>query len=78
MRNPHRIFDWHYIGQIYGGDFAKFCGLLKICISRENENEMKKKNEIVNVNEVEIEITNKNDPSKWISTHCGNRFLTKL
>ena len=21
--------DWHYIGQIYGGDFAKFCGLLR-------------------------------------------------
>ena len=26
---PHR-FDWHYIGQIYIGDFAKFCGLLRI------------------------------------------------
>ena len=25
-----RRFDWHYIGQIYGGDFAKFCGLLKV------------------------------------------------
>ena len=23
-------FDWHYKGQIYGGDFAKFCGLLRI------------------------------------------------
>ena len=23
-------FDWHYIGQIYGGDFTKFCGLLRI------------------------------------------------
>ena len=21
---------WHYIGQIYGGDFAKSCGLLRI------------------------------------------------
>ena len=78
MQNLHCRLDRYYIKQIYGGDFAKFCGLLKICISRENENEMKKKNEIVNVNEVEIEITNKNDPSKWISTHCGNRFLTKL
>ena len=29
MRNLHRRFDWHYIGQIYGGDFPKFCGLLK-------------------------------------------------
>ena len=28
--NLHRRFDWHYIGQIYGGDFAKFCGLLRI------------------------------------------------
>ena len=24
------IFDWQYIGQIIGGDFAKFCGLLRI------------------------------------------------
>ena len=24
------LFEWHYIGKIYGGDFAKFCGLLKI------------------------------------------------
>ena len=23
-------FDWHYIGQINGGDFEKFCGLLRI------------------------------------------------
>ena len=30
MRNLHRSFDWHYIEQIYGGDFAKFCGLLRI------------------------------------------------
>ena len=30
FRNLHHRFDWHYIGQIYGGDFAKFCGLLKI------------------------------------------------
>ena len=30
LRNLHRRFDWHYIGQIYGGDFAKFCGLLRI------------------------------------------------
>ena len=31
LRNLHLRFDWHYIGQIYGGDFAKFCGLLGIC-----------------------------------------------
>ena len=30
LRNLHRRFDWHYIGQIYGGDFVKFCGLLRI------------------------------------------------
>ena len=30
LRNLHRRFDWHNIGQIYGGDFAKFCGFLKI------------------------------------------------
>ena len=30
LRNLHRRFDWHYIGQIYGGDFAKFYGLLRI------------------------------------------------
>ena len=26
----HRRFDWHYIEQIKGGDFAKFFGLLRI------------------------------------------------
>ena len=30
LRNLHHRFDWHYIGQIYGEDFAKFCGLLTI------------------------------------------------
>ena len=30
MQNFHRRFDWHYIDQIYGGDFAKFHGLLSI------------------------------------------------
>ena len=30
MGNPRRRFDWYYIGQIYGGDLAKFCGLLRI------------------------------------------------
>ena len=28
--NLHRRFDGYYIEQIYGGDFAKFCGLLRI------------------------------------------------
>ena len=30
MQNLHQLFDWHYIGQIIGGDFAKFCGSLTI------------------------------------------------
>ena len=30
MRNLHRRFDSYYIGQIWGGDFEKFCGLLRI------------------------------------------------
>ena len=30
LRNLHRRFDWHYIGQIYSEDFKKFCGLLRI------------------------------------------------
>ena len=30
MRNLHQLFDWQYIGQIIGGDFAKFCDLLRI------------------------------------------------
>ena len=30
MQNLHQLFDWQYIGQIIGGDFAKFCGLLRI------------------------------------------------
>ena len=29
LRNLHRRFDWHWVAQIYGGDFAKFCGLLR-------------------------------------------------
>ena len=31
LRNLYRRFDLHYIGQIYGGDFSTFCGLLRIC-----------------------------------------------
>ena len=31
LRNLHQLFDWQYIGQTaIGGDFAKFCGLLRI------------------------------------------------
>ena len=30
LRNLHRRFDWHYIRQIYGGDFEKFCDLLRM------------------------------------------------
>ena len=29
LRNLHQLFDWQYIGQIIGGDFAKLCGLLR-------------------------------------------------
>ena len=30
LQNLHQLFDWQYIGQIIGGDFAKFCGLLSL------------------------------------------------
>ena len=30
MQNLHQTFDWQYIGQIIGGEFAKFCGLLRL------------------------------------------------
>ena len=30
MRDLHQLYDWQYIGQIIGGDFTKFCGLLRI------------------------------------------------
>ena len=30
MRNLHHRFDRYYIGQVYGGDFSKICGLLRI------------------------------------------------
>ena len=30
LQNPQQLFDWQYIGQIIGGDFAKFCGLPRI------------------------------------------------
>ena len=29
LGNLHQLFDWYYTGQIIGGDFAKFCGLLR-------------------------------------------------
>ena len=30
LRNLHLRFELYYIGQIYGGDFAKLCGHLRI------------------------------------------------
>ena len=30
LRNLHQLFDGQYIGQIIGGDIAKFCGLLRM------------------------------------------------
>ena len=30
LQNLHQLFDWQYIGQIIGGDLAKFCGILRI------------------------------------------------
>ena len=30
FQNLHQLFDWKYIGQIIGGDFPRFCGLLRI------------------------------------------------
>ena len=30
LRNLHQLFDWQYIGQIIGGEFAKLCGLLRV------------------------------------------------
>ena len=30
LRHLHSRFEWHYIGQIYGGDVAKICGRLRI------------------------------------------------
>ena len=30
MRNLHELFDWQYRRHIIVGDFAKFCGLLRI------------------------------------------------
>ena len=29
LRNLHLTFDWHYVGQNWCGDSAKFCGLLR-------------------------------------------------
>ena len=29
-KSPLLTFDWHYIGQKFGGVFSKFCGLLRI------------------------------------------------
>ena len=30
LQTLHLTFDWYYIGQKQGEDFAKFCGLLRI------------------------------------------------
>ena len=30
LRNLYQLFDWQYIGQIIGRDFAKFCGLIRM------------------------------------------------
>ena len=30
LRNLHQLFDWQCIGQIIDGDFATFCGLLRV------------------------------------------------
>ena len=38
LRNLHRRFDRYYEGQIYGGDFAKFCGLLIIYMNFKYKN----------------------------------------
>ena len=32
LQNLHTRFDWHYIRKIYGGDFTKFCYLLRIYV----------------------------------------------
>ena len=29
LQNLHQLFDWQYIRQRIGGDFAKFCGLIR-------------------------------------------------
>ena len=37
MRNLHHRFDWHYIGQIYGRDFAKLCGIYELYCAEEGD-----------------------------------------
>ena len=32
LQNLQQLFDWQYLGQMIGGDFAKFCGLLRLHI----------------------------------------------
>ena len=44
MRNLHHRFVLCSDGQIYGGDFAKFCGLLRIYEFYQGEMETKSKN----------------------------------
>ena len=33
LQNLHQFFDWQYIGQILGGDFAKFCVAFSECMN---------------------------------------------
>ena len=30
LQNLHLTFDWHYMGQKYGGDFGKLCDLFRV------------------------------------------------
>jgi hypothetical protein len=33
LKNLHRKFDWHYIGQLYGGDLEKFVAFSEYIIN---------------------------------------------
>ena len=35
LRNIHLTFDWHNLGQKWNGDFAQFCGLLRMNFTKQ-------------------------------------------
>ena len=76
MRNLHHRFDWHYIGQIYGGDFANFCGLLRIyelySIRNAQKDPGSNREDFGNSNKNVLNTENIFDPiAKLVEKHCN-------
>ena len=65
LKNLHQLFHWQYIGQIVGGDFSKFFGLLRVY-------ELYSPGTVFWINKLQ----NDNPPSELISTYCYSNCQT--